>query len=452
MLHALLAVTLLLQQPPVAPPAPSTPPKSPPSFAEVAAEHFASWDRNTDGKLDADEIDVLCVDPKVTGEQAAAAAAIKRIVRSGKYAVPELTREYLTTPPKPVSKPASKLPVPPHVEPATATQPPAQPPAKASTTDPLEQAAGSPDAQDHRDAPEQPATLKRPNFQAGYASSLRKIRATRPDLFRDDTPDLDHCHQGPLGDCYFVAAVGAFVHRDSAAVKQMIKERDGGGYDVHFGDGRSIELPPLTDAELALSGTTGDEGLWLPVLEKALGALRHQADPKRYAMETSTDAIARGGSTATIIRMLTGHQTTRIVLKKRPRGTVPGPDGKPVPKPPVPAADPDELAARLRTEVGSALREKRLVACGAGTEPHPPGINGKHAYAVLAFDAENDLLTLWNPHGNTFRPKGEAGLEHGYATRAGVFRIPVRDFVQVFGGLALETDRALPAATQGPGK
>lgn len=401
MLHLFAAAALLLQ-----------PPQAPPTFAQVAATHFAGWDRNTDGQLTADEIDRLCVDPAIVGEQAAAAAALKRIVRSGKYAVPTLTLAYLGTPPGKAA------------------------PAAAEAKDEGQQ--------DRSDAGERAASpaLKPPNFQASFASSLRKIRTAQRELFRDDTPDLDRCKQGPLGDCYFVAAVGAMVHRDGSSLKAMILPLPAGGYRVRFVDGRSIDLLPLTDAEVALSGSTGDEGLWLPVLEKALGAMRRQSDPKRYAMETATDAIAKGGSSATIIKLLTGHQTDRITLKKQPRSRKDA-DGKTVVPPPVPAGDLDQLAAEVRAKVGAALQQQRLVTCGTGSEKQPPGINGRHAYAVLAFDAGADTLLVWNPHGNNFRPRGEPGLQRGYATKAGMFSIPVADFVQVFRGLSLETDRPL---------
>ncbi|MBZ0153651.1 MAG: hypothetical protein K8J09_19165 [Planctomycetes bacterium] len=427
MLHVLLVATLLWQDPAAAakPPVPAT-------FAQLLEQHFAAWDKDGDGTLSAVEIDGLCVDATLTGEPAAAAAALKRIVRSGKYAVPELTRANLTQPPK--GKPAT-----PDTK-ATKDTKDTKPPEAAKGPEPDPAAA-----QDRRDSGETPATtLKAPNFQASHSSALRKIATTNRVLFGDDTPDLDRCRQGPLGNCYFVAAVGAFVHRDSAAVKQLVQEREGGGYEVRFADGKSIAVTPLTDAEVALSGTTGDEGLWLPVLEKALGSLRREANPERYTMATATDAIAKGGSSAAIIRMLTGHQTARITLKKRSRGTVKDADGKSVPKPPAAAGPVDTLAAKVRSDVGEALKQRRLVTCSTGTEPQPPGISGKHAYAVLAFDAAKDELTLWNPHGNTFRPKGEPGRSAGYPTKAGVFCLPVRDFVQVFGSVSMETDQPLP--------
>lgn len=402
-MHVLLLALAILAQTPQAAPAPD--------FAGVASASFEKWDQDGNGELSADEVDRLCVDPGVRGPEAAAAAAVKRIIRSDRYAVPPLTLENLVRP---------------------------APPARRERDGIEEDSSRS-------DSPEiavRSAERRPPNFQASYSSSLRRITSTKRDLFLDETPDVDKCRQGPLGNCYFVAPIGALVHRDPSELARLVVERDDGGYDVRFRDGQSISLAPLTDAEIALSGTTGDEGLWLPVLEKAFGTLRRNASPARYTTQTPTDAIAMGGSAATTIRMLTGHQAERVVLKRRPRSTEKDAQGKPVELPPEPAGDLADLAERVRTKVFTALAGGRLVACGTGTEPQPPGISGKHAYAVIAFDAGADALTLWNPHGNTFRPKGDPGLEAGYATRAGVFTVPIDDFVRIFTGVTIETDRA----------
>ncbi len=87
------------------------------------------------------------------------------------------------------------------------------------------------------------------------------------------------------------------------------------------------------------------------------------------------------------------------------------------------------------------MKEHRLAGCGTGKDLCPPGINLHHAYAILGFDADADTVLLWNPHGNTFRPKGEPGLTTGYSTSAGQFRMPVADFVRVFNGMSIETGR-----------
>ncbi|CAG0950059.1 hypothetical protein PHYC_00150 [Phycisphaerales bacterium] len=390
-------LALILGQPPASPSAPVEP------FAAVARQHFAAWDRDSDGELSALEIDKACVDPTISGAQGAAVAALKRIVRSERYEVPRLTLEFVTAPPA--------------------------------------RNAVAPADRDRADSPEgasSTAPKRPPNLEAAYRSCVRRIGAAKRDLFLDETPDLDKCRQGPLGDCFFVASVGAAVHRDPLFVKSMMTREEDGRYTVRF-PGRSVTLLELTDAEVALSSTTGDEGLWLPVLEKAMGTMRQAAAPERYAMESATDAIAKGGSSATVIRMLTGHETERIQLRRRVKV---GGDGKPAVYELRPAGEADALAAQVREKVPAALAARRLVTAGSPTEvPLPPGINGKHAYAILSFDAEKDALTMWNPHGNTFRPKGDSGLEHGYPTRAGVFVMPVSDFVRTFSGVVLETDR-----------
>lgn len=427
MLHASLLFSLLLQTPA---------PQQPPTFAAVVTAHFAAWDTDHDGTLSNAEIDALCTAPDVHGEEAAAAASLKRIVRSGKFTVPPLTLPNLTAPPpRTAGKPKAPEPAnDPQHEPEAAPPP--------ATTGPAVAAAPAAGA------------LPPANFPATYVRSLARIKTAKRELFLDPTPDLDKCRQGPLGDCYFVASVGAFVARDPVAITKLVTQLPDGGYVLQFGDGRMVKVPPLTDAELALSGSTGDEGLWLPVLEKGLGVLRHEENPAKYKTEAATDAIANGGSTATILKLLTGHDTERIQLKRQPRSREKGPDGKPVMLPPVAAGSVEELVGKVRPALVAAFAEKRLVTCGTGTEAQPPGISGKHAYAVLGFDDAASTVRLWNPHGNTFKPKGDAGLKNGYPTAAGVFTMPLAEYVQVFRGVVIEkaakvVEKTEPAKTAG---
>lgn len=406
---------------------PGEPARTSPKFAQVIAQRFDSWDADRNGALSADEIDVKSVDPSVKGSEAAAVATLKRFIRSGKYDLPaSLTKDYLTNPPKAPVKTA-----------------------RAST-------AEREDSTETDNASPSPAgEAKRfPDFQVRYASCLRRIQGAKRDLAIDATPDLDQCRQGPLGSCFFLAPVGAAVHRDSGFVSSLISEKGGGGYLVKFGDGQSVELTPLTDVEVAISSSTGDEGLWLPVLEKAFGTLRKEADPDKYSMESATDAIANGGSVSGTIRALTGHRTESISLKRRAKAMPPRmtkdrrtvnveADGVT----PYEAALPPGLAARrVRDRVFKALGERRLVAASTAYEPQPPGINWRHAYAVLSFDRAADTLTLWNPHGNTFKPKtvrGNEGVDRhglgvGYATKGGVFTVPVGEFVRIFSTVTIE--------------
>jgi hypothetical protein len=422
---ALLAIALAAQQDPVRPPVAPTPkPASPKAanpnsatatFDATVAQHFDAWDADDDLTLSPDEIDRACIDPKVTGAAAAAIAAIKRVVRSGSYELPPLTLDGLTK-----------------AQRTRAAAPKADAPTPAS--------AGDADRADSGETrPAAGAPKRAPNFAASFRSGLSRIQTTPRVLFADDTPDLDACRQGPIGDCWLLASVGAFVHRDPKALQELVTATKD-GFRVRFADGQSVDVAPLTDAELALSGTTGDEGLWLPVVEKAMGQLRQLQNPQKHTADTASDALA-GGSTATVLRMLTGKTTERLAFHKKVPATK-----TPPPKPPAaePADTVEALATKAHDALAAAFADKRLVTCSTNTAAHPPGIAGKHAYAVLGYDAAAQVVTVWNPHGRSRKVDGEPGLHHGYATTKGVFALPLREFVQAFSSMAWETSTPLP--------
>ncbi len=371
-------------------------------FSVIAAESFTSWDADRNGTLSPEEIDKLVVDPKYKGEQAAALAAMKLTVRSNKIKPPELTRDFVGNHSK---------------DPAGEALPSELKPDPKSDVKPEVKAARPPSSLERR-----------------YQSALRKIKAAeRPELFLDSTPDIDKCRQGPLGDCFFVAGVGAFVHRDSQAVKRMIRQVSvpGGGvqYHVDFPAGQDITIPPLTDTQFALTSSTGDDGIWLQVLEQAYGAVRNKAKPEGKQTAEASDAIARGGSLGTTLKVLTGHAIDRTKLRAN--------------------ADKDaELVTKVKTNLAAAMKENRLAGASTGTTlPLPPGVNGKHAYAILGFDEASGVIEVWNPHGNTFKPKGDAGLERGYETKAGIFKVPAAEFVKIFDSMVIETSKPAEAAT-----
>jgi hypothetical protein len=425
--------------------------KKPARFEEIVATRFVAWDADGNGALSPGEIDKACVDPKIKGAEAAAVAALKRIVRSDKYELPALTKEYLTKA-TPRQKPASAAKGDADREDSTERDGAGEKPKWVDNATPRP-----------RTAPASASTAKltmRPDFAARFKNCMDRIEKTDRSLFAGNLePTIEHCHQGPLGDCFFVSVVGAAVKHDAAGLRKMIKERpasEGSGYTVKFGTGREVTVSPLTDAEIAISSTTqdkgGDEGLWLAVLEKAFGTSRLEDMPNRYETESATDAIAKGGNTATSIRLLTGHTTERIALKRRARMAwmeqydvnkrlLPPPANSRVVMQTVEA--PEKLAKKVREKVPAALKAGKIVATGTSEEKQPPGISGKHAYAVLAYDGNKDTLTLWNPHGNTFSPRGgkEPGLSSGYPTKAGVFELPVGEFVRIFNGVTIETEK-----------
>lgn len=365
---------------------------APRTLAGIVKLHFQQWDADASGTLTPEEIDRLTVDPAWKGDDAAAIATLKLAFRAKNSPLESLSLA--------------------DVDPAAL---------RAAPQDPDDAA---PSAHDGK----RPVTL-----EGSFQRASRAIRRSKRTLFLDPTPDLDRLHQGRIGDCFFVSMVGAMVERDPESVKKMIvvPTQPDGDFKIDFAGGRSVTVPPLTDAEFALASTTGDEGAWLPILEKGFGMLRMSSRPEDKRMLSSTDAIARGGSMGTSIAVLTGHRADSVRLShiKTPKSS-------------------DDQAAfvdSVRKRITEALAAKRLVGAGTDKEPGVPGISPNHAYAILAYDAANDKVHMWNPHGNTFRPKGEPGKAAGYPTRAGKFDVPLGEFVTTFQRLFIETDRPADA-------
>jgi hypothetical protein len=205
-------------------------------------------------------------------------------------------------------------------------------------------------------------------------------------------------------------------------VRDFIKQNSNGTVTVQFHGAAAVTIPPPTDTELAVDSTTGRDGIWLPTLEKAFGALRNKHRAADKKAEEPTDTIANGGSTASSVELLTGHDSW-------------GRD--------IPWSNRDEaekLLPRIRQELKAAHKDNRVAA--TSTPAHvtmPPGMSAGHVYAVLGYDAEKDRIRLWNPFGNDHTPKGAEGIANGYDTRDGKFSVPLSDYVLLFNGLCIES-------------
>lgn len=397
---------------------------APTPFTTVIRENFDAWDRDHNGTLSPEEIDALTVDGSITGERAAAVAAMKLVVRSTKVTAPPLTRALLL-----------------HAEPAAKGKP------------------ANPDADDPWDGSED--EVKKLDMAQRYARALRKIQGASHVLFVAEGPATSPCHQGPLGDCYFVSMAGDLALQRPDEVRTILHQQSEGGITtVTFPGKQPVQVARLTDAQLAISSTAGKNGLWLPIMEHALGSVRQRT--RNDTPEEPTDLIAHGGSAGASIELLTGHAVARVGVGSPPGAKKPAP---PAPKPDKPdAADqpakpvadtpPTELppvltaeqiqerVPKMRDAVAEALSLHRLVGAGTGKNYKlPPGVSPNHAYAIVGFDRDADTIEIWNPHGNTFKPKGPPGIDNGYPTSAGRFTMPMLDFARIFRGVVYETDK-----------
>jgi hypothetical protein len=264
-----------------------------------------------------------------------------------------------------------------------------------------------------------------------FAGGLADIERADRRLFASGKPRLETIHQGKLGNCFCLAPLAAVLERDQGRVAVMFDERADGSCRVRLGL-RTVEVPPVTDAQLAMTAGNEQDGTWVNVYEMALGTSRILDKPAAERTGSAIDDIARGGSAGTILAYIAGHKIQRFSCKFARDESLS-------------ASERERIVGDLEAFLGRAEAKKRPMTCGT-EKTTTPGLTPNHAYAILGYDADSRRLRLWNPHGSDFKPKGAAGLDHGYPRKDGIFEMPVDEFVLQFAGLAVEND--MPAGDE----
>jgi hypothetical protein len=268
-----------------------------------------------------------------------------------------------------------------------------------------------------------------PKFQGYVESGAKKLETMERALFLPSDPDISSFRQGRVGDCYLLAPIAAAVHLSPKGIRSMIRPTKSGGYEVTFGNGQRIDVPALTDGELLLGSRVDDShGIWLSVLEKAFGIIRVSERAKKSGASADLGEIVpqealSSGKTSQIITLLTGRQTS--IAHHEPTSRYKGLSDEQL----------DALLVQL-------MQSHRLVCTATPREgKRPPGIAGHHAYAIVGYDSSHRQLTIFNPHGQAFKPKGEPGLANGYPTTHGQFNVPMKEFRTIFGSIVYETTK-----------
>lgn len=350
------------------------------AFLARTREHFASWDVDHDGVASLDEIDRAIASPAVVGEEAAALVALRRASRSKKFELPPLTPESIAG--------IVELPL--------------------------------REIDDDRD---QANTLGQ-----YYAHSLKRIRTADRALFASGSPKVDTFRQGRLGSCFSLAPLSAVMIRNPDDVTKMFRANSDGTYTVTFNDGQtSVTVTAPTDAELALSSTSGDDGVWPSVYEKAVGRLRAKPPAAGQPDPTPYSVVTKGGSAGTMLSTLTGRPIKRFSCSPFRA------------KPAMTAAETEAKLDELRALLTETFAAGRLATAGTPSKGKKvPSLSLGHAYAVLSYDSTTDRVTIRDPHGQTFAPKGEPGLADGYAVERGIWSAPLAEVVVFMGGFAFE--------------
>lgn len=253
-------------------------------------------------------------------------------------------------------------------------------------------------------------------LQTRYANLAASLPTINRQLYASGQPNFAALHQGPIGDCFFFSGIGWLALNRPQVIMQAIQPLPNGQYQVKFPNGPQVVVPTPTDAEILFfnSSSTITDGLWVSILEKAVGSILPNYTQRVVDRAEPEYNIALGGGPAMIEQIWTGAMPTVIYLDKRPS----------------------------RQQVRSALirvQERRLMSQALTPRRSiAHSVAGDHVYAILGFDQSTDMVTIWNPWGDDFTPKGPQGLQNGYTRRHGVFKMPLGEFMEVYWVLSIE--------------
>ncbi len=345
-------------------PPPHVAPLPPPEqhFLAAVRTNFARWDRDHDGVLTREEIEIDMQDPRIVGDAAAALAALK--LGSTKYNHLDETRTFTLA---------------------------------------------------NVDAMERELSQGRrltPNFVNFYVTGLKKLGEQPRDLFVEGIPRISAMRQDFTTDCYFLSAAGALAQVNPQALVRLIARNKDGSFTVSFPGQPPVRVPAPTDSEIA-TYTISRDGIWLNVLQRAYAILRIQHEPNQPATREPLNSVGfRFGSTR-VMELLNGHASRMIAL--------PAQTHKPLD---------DHMIAQTRAEIQNALRDRRAVTASSS----------HHAYAIVAYDAVHDLITMHNPYD---RGGAEAWIqgEKVQRTAEGFFVIPTAQLVANFHNVRVEENR-----------
>jgi hypothetical protein len=343
-------------------------PKS--TLAAVIRQYFASWDRNHNGFVSKEDIDLAMQDPSLHGDAAAALLALKVKLAQ----IEALHNDGLFANGKGVS-----------LADLTAMQ------------EKLEASDGG-----------------AKELEAWFEYGQEHSRAITRTLFTHRLPDPLAIQQGFIGDCYFLAAVADVAKGHPDVIKNMITDNHDGTFTVRFPDGRSADVQAPTDAECIMYSTSGRDGLWLTVVEKAYGAVcNHSGFHAIFPCAEPFDAADGGGHLSEGITAMTGHATDTDSLGIAREETT-------------------------RRKLSAAAAEGRIASLATTSygSGNIQGLPRQHAYTVLGYDARTDTVTIRNPWGCQELVDAQGKPLDGVDD--GVFRVPLKDLNKYFAQICYE--------------
>lgn len=199
------------------------------------------------------------------------------------------------------------------------------------------------------------------------------------------TPSRAETRQGQLGDCYFIAAVGAIADKNPDAVRNLFIDNGDETYTVRFYAGAlsgsavadyvtvNRQLPAYWNGTLGYSGYGQSVGsttttLWIALAEKAYAQWNETGNEGRDG--TNRYSAIEGGWMFNVNAQILGYNSTNTYF-----------------------------ATSNKQNLISALAANQAVTLGTISAASAGGLYGSHAYIVTAYNSSTDTFSLHNPWG-----------------------------------------------------
>lgn len=252
---------------------------------------------------------------------------------------------------------------------------------------------------------------EKPEAGNWYHYFENRINGSDPRLFNGD-PQGSAVNQGGYGSCYFLAAMVAKANQDPDFIKDMIKDNGDGTFTVTFPGRKAVTVSRPTDAELAMAANSGQNGIWASVLEKAWGQVNND-EAWFFTEKNLYEAGGDGGQLYEGIGAFSenGTDTDNLLLTR---------------------------LSTTRDKLEEAFKDGKMVTAAIRSGPFTgdrAGLPKGHAYTVVAYDRETDMITLRNPWGRT-EVGGQGSPRDGQDD--GIFTISLAEFDSLFTLIAYE--------------
>jgi len=200
-------------------------------------------------------------------------------------------------------------------------------------------------------------------------------------------PAYTDMHQGNLGDCYLIAALGSLAQSSPAVIQNMLIDNGDNTWTVRFyasgtPDYVTVDRMLPTDssgnlvyANVNASATSPNNELWIPVVEKAYAEWNETGKEGRDCQNSYYPSIASGWP-GDVYTQILGHGTQYY--------TFPGFVGN------------GYMPGTKQTMIDAISSNKAVTI---GTYQAGNGLYAPHAYMVLGYTMATDTFQLFNPWG-----------------------------------------------------